>query len=667
MEQEKLQDRAISLYQNNINYLKLNHYSLYEKITLFERAIDLGEYQTRFEIEVVDDYLDIYDTIDEKYIYKENSYLYSKKEIEKVNFSSTSNTFKTFYETEYSKDIIERIKNASILSSSIIGNAGVSHYIQTNTPNSNEMKNIYKCFVFGLGLGIHLDLLHKKLKSKKYVLIEPSLEIFRLSLFITNYETLSKDADINFAISLDENEFYDLIYVLSEETFLYDHYIKFFKFSQNCQMYIEIIQNFLVSQRHLLYSYDRALESFSRTYKYMSEGFSFFKLTGINMFEKPVLLLAAGPSLSMNIQFVKKNQNVFIVVAVYTLLPYLEEENIIPDIITQYDQQDEAVMKTISKIKNKSFFDKTIFLFASHLIDKLMNVFPKSRVFVFQALYKVKPTYGTLSSPSIGEITYGLIFHLGVKDIYLLGLDMSISNSGNTHIENHENSEGFGNISTEVKNNFTFRKNIITVKGNFLEEVNSLPLFKVSICALNDMLKYASLKNTKVYNLSDGAYFNNTLPTRISEINLTLMKRIDKKKFFIDTVTKFESISSNILSFEDKEYNKRKLEDAILMFKIVKKFHSLKYATFVLFKKSIFKLFNDVIYSSYSCDDLQDILLNFYKHNLPYLFHFFNLKDLNNPKKHIKNLNKLLLDKTEKIFIEYIDSIRLLLDKPKSF
>ena len=133
------------------------------------------------------------------------------------------------------------------------------------------------------------ELLHEKIKAKKYLFIEPSLEIFRLSLFVTDYELISKNTDVHFSVSENINDFSQMISYLNKETFLYDQYIKFLIFSNNCDIYIEVIQKFLVAQNHFLYSYDRCLISLQRTCKYISEGFKYLKLTNNNLFEKPVI------------------------------------------------------------------------------------------------------------------------------------------------------------------------------------------------------------------------------------------------------------------------------------------------------------------------------------------------------------------------------------------
>ena len=54
-------------------------------------------------------------------------------------------------------------------------------------------------------LGLTDQNFHKVLNAKTYLIVEPNIEIFRLSMFITDYKILTKNSKLFFAI--DENEY----------------------------------------------------------------------------------------------------------------------------------------------------------------------------------------------------------------------------------------------------------------------------------------------------------------------------------------------------------------------------------------------------------------------------------------------------------------------------
>ncbi len=62
---------------------------------------------------------------------------------------------------------------------------------------------INKFIFIGTLLGVHLNDFHNSLNAKSYLIIEPNIEIFRLSLFLCDYESLSKNSKLFFAINED--------------------------------------------------------------------------------------------------------------------------------------------------------------------------------------------------------------------------------------------------------------------------------------------------------------------------------------------------------------------------------------------------------------------------------------------------------------------------------
>lgn len=658
-----IENISIQTYLKNLEYFKVNHNEIYKKIELFQIAIESNIIKENFELRYQNNYFDIYDFEQNIFLYNTNSIKYSKELVSNINFSANKNSFKTFYDYRYEEEVVAEAKKASILSSSILGNAPIIHYINQNLTEEENLKTIYNFIVFGVVLGIHIPEIIDKMKAKVYHIIEPSLELFRLSLFVTDYSSLFEQSQVYFYIADEEQEFTQKFKYIYYKTLFYNHYIKFFMFTQNCKIYIDCIQNLLVSQTHNIYSYDREILSLDRTYKYLKEGFNYINISKTYDFEyikkKPVLMLAAGPSLKNDIDFIRNNKGKFIIVSIYSLLPFLEENGIIPDIITQYDEADEVVMETIKKVNNLDLFKDTIFLFASHLDPKVMTTFTKSNIYVFQGLFEVKKDFSMLTSPSIGEITYALINILGFRNIYLLGLDMALDpNTNQTHYE--ENYAGsFNTNNLEIENSFSFRNSFVKIKGNFIDEINTLPLFKISIDHINLFTKrYKHLHNSHIYNLSNGAYFEDIYPLKTKEINTEKFEVINKKALYKEFKTFFDSISEDFFNDEDNKYIKEKIEDAMKLKMKLQNFRAIKNSSIENFKSSL-HLLHEELCKHYVCNDLQRILSNYFNNNIHYIFHLLNIQNISNPKKHIKELQKLFYLQLNKIVEEYIKIISL--------
>lgn len=664
MTYEQLQNQALLIYQENLDYLKEKHFELYEKINLFELALNEDLIEPKYELEYKNDYFDILDLQQNSFYYGKNSLEFSQELVNTLNFAAQNQIFKTFIDLKFTDEFIDGIKNASINSSPEVGIAPIVHYINKNLPKKEILKDIYKFMIFGVGLGLHIPKIHDKIKAKLYLIIEPDLEIFRLSLFITNYAVLSQKTSLIFAVAEDENSFKTKFDIFYQEVFIINHYFKYLTFSNNCSFYIRIIQNFLVSQKHTMYSYNRYFQSLRRTLSYIEQNFPVLNLShkhNLDFMSRPILFLGAGPSLQNNIEFVKENQNKFIIIAIYATMPILEKNNIKADIITQYDEQDAVVMSTIKRVQDINFFSNTIFIFSSHIDEKLMNSFKKENIFIFQALFEIKKDFGILTSPSIGEITYALSLIFGAKDIYMLGIDMALdSKTGSTHIEGHAGASAFKLKSEKesIDNEYQFRKNIIKVKGNLLEEVNTTPVFKTLIDYFNEMTNTWN-ENTNIFNLSqNGAYFNKTIPTNIEELKVNDFKFIDKKHLSLEVLNDLKTISSIGLSNEDKDILNQKHEDAKKIRKIIEDFYSIKkYPEIQKYKNAIIRLLKNILYTDYKCVDLQHIVHNFVSFSIHYIWYFLDLENITNHKNHIKVLNSYFYERLKAIVDEYIKLI----------
>ena len=663
---EEIQNNAILTYNMNLEYLKEHQKDLFEKVQLFDTGLNIAEIEARYELEYKDKYFDIYDKKENSWFYNTDSVLYSSKILDNLSQESKKNTFKTFYGVEYGDEIVSRTKDISMLSSSTFGNAPIIDYVNRHLPSKEEMKEIFVYLIFGVGLGLHIPLLQNKTKAKLLYIIEPSLEIFRLSLFTVNYSELSKSSQLHFAISKNSNEFNKHFASFLLKGNFYTHYIKFHMFSNNCDMYVNIIQKSFVTQPHLLFSYDRELKSLLRTYTYARKNFAFIDISKqqklASFKDKAILLLAAGPSLKKNIDFVMKNKDKFFIVAIYGIIAFLEENNIVPDFMVQYDESEEETMRAIKEIKNIDFFNKTIFLFSSHISSNLLHSFDKKNIFIFQAMHEAKIDYGRLTSPSIGDITYSLLQILGANLVYLLGLDMAFDpDTGKSHFDGYDNDQSFiGEDKNKTNNNYSLRKSTFSVKGNFQELVETLAVFKVSIDSINDVSnKYKKFSGAKMYNLSNGAFFDNVKPLNTSDINTDNLILINKDKLRDDLLFDLEKVSSCEFSSAEKKKNSEKMEAAYKLKEVFDSFYiGRKYSSMTKFN-DVLLLMHSKLCEESACNDLYRIINSYFCHNIHYIFYFINLKDVPNPKKHIKSLHKIFYTQVDKIILAYIEILNL--------
>lgn len=668
---QEVQNKAIKTYNTNMDFFKTHNPELYEQIKLFDLALNLEEIKSNLELEYKDNkYFDILDVNNSEYFYNENSIEYSKRIIKNTNNDLTISSFKSFMEYSFSQDIVEKSKLYSPLSSPLLYNSSIINYVDENSPKDRFCKDIYCYMIFGVGLGLHIPLIANKLKPKLLYIVEPSLETFRLSLFVTEYFKLNDNCRLIFSIAENKKIFYEKFASFFRQAYMYNHYLKFFLFSNNCNVYLESIQVALTSQPHMLFTYDRKLKSFMRTITYLKQNYKFFDVKEnyqkSSLEDKPVLILAAGPSLHKNLNFIRENQGKFIIMALFSMCPMLEKEGIDPDIITNYDEARDVFINTYNEIKDKKYFDNKILLFGSHVNEELVSLLPKDNVYFFQAMSEIKKGYSFLSSPSIGEMTYALALIFNPKEIYLIGLDFAFDqDTGKSHSEGYFDSGQFEADKEASLEKFSFRKNVIKVKGNFREIVETMPVFNISIKAFNGLTKTFNKDNhIPVYNLSDGAYFENTTPINGKDVDVKSL--VDINKSFISQYLKdfMKSHSSSSLDSYDTDILAKELESCkVLKEDLTQLLSNQKHSSVVKYHQSINQYNITLSLTKYECKDLIKILFDYNRYTLPYIIYLLNMKGLNNPKAHIKKLNKLFVEKVIKIIDLYSTQLEELLKK----
>ena len=101
---------------------------------------------------------------------------------------------------------VNKLQDMDISANSYSGAAGLINYSNKYADKEKTtMKKLYKFIFLGVGLGLHLTTIHEKLQSNVYFIVEEDLELFRLSLFVTNYKDMSSHgAQLLFSIFDDE-------------------------------------------------------------------------------------------------------------------------------------------------------------------------------------------------------------------------------------------------------------------------------------------------------------------------------------------------------------------------------------------------------------------------------------------------------------------------------
>ncbi|MDQ7068973.1 MAG: DUF115 domain-containing protein [Sulfurimonas sp.] len=447
-----------------------------------------------------------------------NSKEVSKELNKKVNFKKNSNLFEGF-PLYYQYEKFNSLKDKD---DSLSGIYPLMTYYIDNTSKDDEMKVIEKFIFIGLGLGLHTIEIDKKISANEYLFIEDDLELFKLSLFCTPYYELGVDKRLSFSIAEDDTHFINTFNIFLEDSFFLNRYLKYSFFPSHSNVKIKLIQNALSSQDFTTFPYKIFLNKHLRPLEFLNSGYNVLNLSqhfqDNEVFsKKPLIVIAAGPSLQKNLSWLKENHSRFIIMAVSSTLKILYKNDIVPDIVTHLDGFEGAV-SLFEGFPVQDFLKNSILIFGSFTPSKIRELFTKEQCFCIEEGTFYNEGFNSVVGPCVGSTSIFIATLLATSKVYLLGLDFAMDKeSGQTHAEGHITKDRVDLSQTNsISDTISFRGNTFKVKGNFTQSVHTIPLFQDSIQTINNKLPALKEDNQEIYNLNNGAYLQGTIAKRLS-------------------------------------------------------------------------------------------------------------------------------------------------------
>jgi len=644
---EDIQNKAIQTYQKNIQYLQTTHPEVLKLINILEQAIQNGDYKEKYTLEYVNDGFDIQEISTELYLYEKNSTQISKEFAKAVNYDKNNATIEGLPIIYMQAD-----KKLTDKEYGRYGLFPIMRYYIDNTfkENLHFMKEIKKYIFLGVGLGLHITTIHNKIKAKNYLIIEDDLEFFKLSLFTTKYYEIAEEAKLYFSISSDKENFIKTFSRFLNDTAFDNRFLKFTHFGIHSNDKIKDMQYLISTQGFHTFPYRTHLEKFIRPLNYINDGSYFLnfsnKFTDTIFESKPVLLLAAGPSLQKNIQWVKNNKDNFIIVAVSATLHLLINNDIKPDIVTHVDGFQASLVHF--KGINKEFLKDTIAIVESFAPLEVREMFQKENIFTVANLTEYFQGMKGIPATCVGSFTFNILLSFNVKELYLLGLDLALDQeSGETHSSDH----GYGktlDLNTKNENNImNMKKNIQSIEGNFTKEVLTISEFALSVTTINNFISYKKSNTQTIYNLNDGAKFHNTVPLRPANIR---KKKIDKTSLTEEIRDSLKKISVNKLSTDDINSMKKRLIDVQTIKKIINNYSQKKHTNSDMFLYELTSFYIELLKKqTREENNIAYVYMNYFNYLLPILIDHFNTKNLKHKKKDVKTYNKYVTNELYEI------------------
>ena len=404
--------------------------------------------------------------------------------------------------------------------------------------------------IFGIGLGYHLMPLIEATTASYITIFEPNEDYFFASLFCFDWAAYLKkvDSDGSFlylGIGDSEEDMYQTLYQRAKSigafsisnSFFYLHYKSLSIFN----LVTKIKDNF-----HQFFMgwgfFDDALMSVSHSIgvakknpNMLNFGHKLPKL--VEQF--PIFIVANGPSLDSDIDFIKKYKGNVIIVACNSASTALLSHGITPDFHVALERTKETY-DLLEAVITEEQRQSINLLVLNVMYPDVLDLFGWSGIalkgsepgtVLYQLGYylqtkKLAPTIG-FSNPLVGNTALSFFAHIGFSDIYLFGVD-----NGYVDEEHHHSKSSFyyddeGNSKLDsIKMGAEFE-----VEGNFGKTVITEPFLYTGKEQMERLISSFSQSKLQCYNCSDGAKVEGATPLRSD--NIVLDKQTHTKEEII--------------------------------------------------------------------------------------------------------------------------------------
>ena len=522
-----LSGTLLKIYVKNLEFLEEYFNDIYLRVEELSKKLNNNEYSPKYSLEYRDGYFDILNTHTNSWFYNTNSY-------EDADFRANGSNFTK----DGSLDLLRKdATNSRFIGSESFGDVlPILDFMNKKVNMDNiEFQRIYKFIFLGVGVGVHLHEINKKLNPFTTLIIEPELEVFRLSLFIIDYKDFhNENKKLFLSIEDDKQQRIGKI----EEFYQYHNYmnynIKHHLLVENYSYLKDEVIDFFATNSVATFPYKLTIDNIHKTIGFIKDKSRFLSANDIVdkkiLKGKDVLLIAAGPSLDNYISWIEEHQDKFIIVCVDVILRKLEKYNIAPDIVVSIDPS--YLCAKYLTCEDKNFLKNSSIVFLSQQHKSVMDVVKDYKYYFAQSVFLI-PELGYLGSVSnVGTYSLLVASHLGASRIYTIGNDAAFdSKTGSRYTKDSTHSQ-YENTELEDKKDkdFVSAYDIVEVEGNLRDKVKtnrSLLIFKDSFESIIPELK--NYNEFELFNLSDGVKLDGFTPMSFDEID-NIVRDLDKKE-----------------------------------------------------------------------------------------------------------------------------------------
>lgn len=452
-------------------------------------------------------------------------------------------------------------------------------------------RSIILCF--GFGLGYHIKEILKKCGEKNIVYIyENDIELFYTAIKNIDYSDIFKDERVHIVVSKDIDSFRVILY---ENIKWYDSnkimtaiMPNFKKIYENDVVdFLTIVKNILkgkiIDKNTMFYFAQKWSDCLNKDLKYVLNSYNISNFK--NAFkDKPIVIVSAGPSLSKNVELLKRIKGKVLIIAAFTAVKPLKNFGITPDFMVTIDSNQTGIDETTQNVPLVFSTTSNPELLAQHKGKKIFctAVLENFSLSLFKQYNK--PFSSIEMGGSVACVCTDIATTFGASEIILIGQDLAYTDN-KAHVEG------------SVHKKSTKQKKLFAVEDVFGGEVYTdetlysyILWFEKYAHAMKNYVKIidateggAKIKDTEISSFND-AIKKYCCEEKLCDVN-NILDSIYEQGFTFTNDEKQNIMNEYMKSKADLEFFYSKIDDAIELSQKL-----LKYTKYSTNKKAIDKI-----------------------------------------------------------------------------
>lgn len=146
--------------------------------------------------------------------------------------------------------------------------------------------------------------------------------------------------------------------------------------------------------------------------------------------ERSAVVIGGGPSMTEHLIWIKENRASLIVIAVSRIANELINSGIIPDFVVSVDPQDNSFIINRELMQH---YEKVILVYSYHVCPRIINQWRGKSLYLGNRLPWNNENNIPTIGPTVSNSSLRLAIEMGCQQVFLSGVDLCYSSTGQTH------------------------------------------------------------------------------------------------------------------------------------------------------------------------------------------------------------------------------------------